>query len=118
MLLVTRITDFQIGTGLFQYFVKVIPTLYTHEDGSKLVTNQYTVTERFKPFFAPHLTDLVEGDGNDEAVHVQAMSAAEQVSRVYVASNSQDCCDVICCDVIFLYVIDHLCSLVVSVLIS
>lgn len=46
---VSRIVDLQIGTGLFQYFIKVIPTLYTSESGDQLFTNQYTFTERFRP---------------------------------------------------------------------
>ena len=45
----SRIIDLQIGTGLFQYFIKVIPTMYTSESGEQLLTNQYTFTERFRP---------------------------------------------------------------------
>lgn len=41
--------DIAIGTGLFQYFIKVIPTIYTNEIGERLYTNQYTYTERFRP---------------------------------------------------------------------
>jgi hypothetical protein len=38
------------STGLFQYYLKVVPTVYTSELGYKHVTNQYTVSERFRPF--------------------------------------------------------------------
>jgi hypothetical protein len=40
-------------TGLFQYYIKVIPTIYTNEWGSKIFTNQYTFTERYRPFVMP-----------------------------------------------------------------
>eukprot|EP00906_Rhabdomonas_costata_P008800 RCo012494 len=36
-------------TGLFQYFIKVVPTIYENLGGQKLRTNQYSVTEHFKP---------------------------------------------------------------------
>lgn len=50
---VSRIVDIQIGTGLFQYFIKVIPTIYTDETDGQIFTNQYTYTERFRPLHAP-----------------------------------------------------------------
>lgn len=51
---VSRIVDIQIGTGLFQYFIKVIPTIYTNEYSEQLFTNQYTFTERFRPLAVPN----------------------------------------------------------------
>jgi hypothetical protein len=42
-----------VGTGLFQYFIRVIPTIYTDEYGVKHHTNQYTTAERFRPFALP-----------------------------------------------------------------
>ena len=41
------------GTGLFQYFIRVMPTLYTDADGVVHRTNQYTTGERFRPFMLP-----------------------------------------------------------------
>jgi len=35
-------------SGLFQYFIKVVPTLFDHYGGNKISTNQYSVTEFFK----------------------------------------------------------------------
>jgi len=61
---VSRIIDLQIGTGLFQYFIKVIPTVYTSENGDQLVTNQYTFTERFRPLLVHN------PDGTTHAQHV------------------------------------------------
>lgn len=37
-------------TGLFQYYIKVVPTVYTSEFGFKYVTNQFTVSQRFREF--------------------------------------------------------------------
>ena len=41
-----------VGTGLYQYFIKIIPTVYEHDYGLS-ITNQYTVTERFRPLSLP-----------------------------------------------------------------
>mmetsp|Transcript_16272 Transcript_16272/g.27496 ORF Transcript_16272/g.27496 Transcript_16272/m.27496 type:complete len:415 (-) Transcript_16272:109-1353(-) len=41
------------NTGLYQYFVRVIPTIYTNEYGYKHYTNQYTITDRFRPLTIP-----------------------------------------------------------------
>lgn len=47
-----RVVSPTTGTGLFQYFIRIIPTIYT--DGwRKLETNQYTITERFKALNLP-----------------------------------------------------------------
>lgn len=35
--------------GLFQYFIKVVPTIYEFVNGTELSTNQYSVTESFRP---------------------------------------------------------------------
>ena len=54
---ITKIVDEDIGTGLFQYFVKVIPTIYTGLDGKRVFTNQYTYTEKFRPIGPPKSVD-------------------------------------------------------------
>lgn len=41
------------STGLYQYFIKVVPTIYTDESRRILSTNQYTFTERFRPLMLP-----------------------------------------------------------------
>lgn len=43
----------QGSTGLYQYFIKVVPTLFTDESKNQLLTNQYTFTERFRPLMLP-----------------------------------------------------------------
>lgn len=40
-------------TGLFQYFIRIIPTIYSDENGRKIYTNQYTFTDRFRPLILP-----------------------------------------------------------------
>lgn len=40
-------------TGLFQYYIKIIPTEFTNEWGYKVSSNEYTVTERYRPFIMP-----------------------------------------------------------------
>ncbi len=44
-----RMFDRDVGTGLVQYFIKVIPTVYRDQYGGTLYTNQYTYTEKFRP---------------------------------------------------------------------
>jgi endoplasmic reticulum-Golgi intermediate compartment protein 3 len=44
-----RIMSHEKGTGLYQYFIKVIPTQYTDEWGRTIISNSYTMTERFRP---------------------------------------------------------------------
>ncbi len=50
---VERIIGEGNNTGLFQYFIRVVPTIYTNEYGGKIYTNQYTVTDRFRPLAVP-----------------------------------------------------------------
>jgi len=37
------------GAGMYQYFVKVVPTIYESLNSAVLNTNQFSVTEHFKP---------------------------------------------------------------------
>jgi hypothetical protein len=48
------------STGLFQYFIKVIPTIYTDNFNNRVITNQYTYSDRFRPFVMPKF------DGTDK----------------------------------------------------
>lgn len=43
------VSDETGGTGVFQYFVKVVPTNFTDANGNVLETNRYSVTERYRP---------------------------------------------------------------------
>ena len=57
--LVSKIVDPDIGTGLFQYFIKVVPTTYVSESGASMSTNQYTFTERFRPLAVPGSASII-----------------------------------------------------------
>jgi hypothetical protein len=37
------------GSALYQYFVKVVPTIYEYSDGRQIVSNQYSVTQHMRP---------------------------------------------------------------------
>ena len=50
---VVRIVKKGTNTGLFQYFIRIIPTIYSDEMNSKTITNQYTFTDRFRPLIIP-----------------------------------------------------------------
>jgi endoplasmic reticulum-Golgi intermediate compartment protein 3 len=58
-----KIVTKELGTtGLFQYFIKVVPTTYVEKKGSEVKrkeTNRYFVTERFRPL----MRELVDDDG-------------------------------------------------------
>jgi len=58
-----KIIDPVVGTGLFQYFIKIIPTIYSDEFKwrGKTFTNQYTMTERFRPLLLPEFPRFPDG---------------------------------------------------------
>jgi len=60
---VSKIVTEQNGsTGLFQYFVKIVPTTYKgFSEGRVLETNRYFFTERFRPL----MTDVIEEAHHD-----------------------------------------------------
>jgi hypothetical protein len=49
MLLVNFKDDPEHAMAMYQYFVKVVPTVYESLGGNLLNTNQFSVTEYFKP---------------------------------------------------------------------
>ncbi|GAB2217221.1 hypothetical protein Droror1_Dr00000393 [Drosera rotundifolia] len=44
--------------GMYQYFLKVVPTVYTHVNGHSIQSNQFSVTEHFKTASVGHLQML------------------------------------------------------------
>jgi hypothetical protein len=51
-----RIINETSPTGLFQYFIKIIPTVYKDDRRRQTWrTNRYTVSDRFRPFIMPKL---------------------------------------------------------------
>jgi len=70
---VNKITDnHNGGTGLFQYFIKVVPTVFKDRNGKILgETNRYFFTERYRPLMTEDLLDdehfeLAEGEDDDQ----------------------------------------------------
>ncbi|EGG17141.1 endoplasmic reticulum-golgi intermediate compartment protein 3 [Cavenderia fasciculata] len=37
-----------VGSGMFQYYIKVVPTLYEGLNGNRISTNQFSVTEHYR----------------------------------------------------------------------
>lgn len=46
------------GTGMYQYYAKVVPTDYIYRDGSHIETNQYSVTDHFRRITSAHARGL------------------------------------------------------------
>lgn len=68
---VSKIVTKEYGTtGLFQYFIKVVPTIYKGVGPRKsdLETNRYFYTERFRPLMKEYFDDddLMEPDDDDD----------------------------------------------------
>jgi endoplasmic reticulum-Golgi intermediate compartment protein 3 len=53
-------------TGLFQYFIKIVPTTYVGSGRSK--TNRYFYTERFRPLMKEIFEDDEEEDGSESPI--------------------------------------------------
>ena len=70
---VSKIVTKQHGTtGLFQYFIKVVPTTFVSTRGVKVDTNAYFFTERFRPLMKEYLEDEKTEDEGDGTVSVPA----------------------------------------------
>uniref|UniRef100_A0A7S2HLU8 Endoplasmic reticulum vesicle transporter C-terminal domain-containing protein n=1 Tax=Octactis speculum TaxID=3111310 RepID=A0A7S2HLU8_9STRA len=84
---VVKMVDEQQGTGLFQYFIKVVPTIYESREGPKIITNQYSFTERFRPLERPggQLHDLLHDHNKhgSSAGHHQATTVLPGIFWVY-----------------------------------
>lgn len=50
------------STGLYQYFVKVVPTIYTDASGATTLTSTYSHTERFRALLVDYDEELSDGD--------------------------------------------------------
>ena len=46
------------GTGMYQYYAKVVPTDYIYRDGSTVETNQYSITDHFRRITSAHARGL------------------------------------------------------------
>jgi hypothetical protein len=62
---VSKIVDHQRGTtGLFQYFIKIVPTTYVTKQGQRRETNGFFFTERFRPL----MQEYYEEDWDDDSL--------------------------------------------------
>ena len=84
-----HVLDPMVGTGLFQYFIKVIPTIYSDEFKwrGKTYTNQYTMTERFRPLMLPEFPRLPDGTPDfAKGVHMHQQAVLPGIFFVYDVS--------------------------------
>ncbi len=50
---VTKVADVNAGVAMYQYFLKVVPTVYENLNGERISTNQFSVTEHFRTLPPP-----------------------------------------------------------------
>jgi len=80
---VVKVVDEEQGTGLYQYFIKLVPTIYEAPDGARTNTNQYSYTERFRPLASSLAhTDHDHNKHGSHATH-QATTVLPGVFWVY-----------------------------------
>jgi hypothetical protein len=79
---VSKIVDHQRGTtGLFQYFIKIVPTTYISRQQERRETNGFFFTERFRPLMQEYFPDdwdddTLEDDGEYKAKEAEALAGA------------------------------------------
>uniref|UniRef100_A0A6U6HM67 Endoplasmic reticulum vesicle transporter C-terminal domain-containing protein n=1 Tax=Odontella aurita TaxID=265563 RepID=A0A6U6HM67_9STRA len=59
------VTEVNGNTGLFQYFIKVVPTNFVGKDLENIETNRYFFTERYRPL----MIDMVDEEHRDLGEH-------------------------------------------------
>ena len=79
---VSKIVTKEHGTtGLFQYFIKIVPTTYASPSGETLETNGYFFTERFRPLMKEYAEDADVEEDDPERVAVTAGHAQGSHAR-------------------------------------
>jgi len=81
-----RTVDPRVGTGLFQYFIKLVPTIYRASEGAPPVkTVRYSYTARFRPLSRPDIiADLAfTGDHGEHARATAPQAVLPGVFFVY-----------------------------------
>ena len=83
---VSKIVDHQRGTtGLFQYFIKIVPTTYISRNQERKETNGYFFTERFRPL----MQEYFEDDWDDDSIEDEEdESAAKEATALAGAPGS------------------------------
>jgi endoplasmic reticulum-Golgi intermediate compartment protein 3 len=83
-----KIVTKELGTtGLFQYFIKVVPTTYNEKKGSEVKrkeTNRYFVTERFRPLMREFVDDDDGGGADDEAASKRGLEGKRPGEKDFV----------------------------------
>lgn len=81
---VSKIVQREHGTtGLFQYFIKVVPTSYVEagKGGRDIETNRFFFTERFRPLMKEYVPGEVWDDDDDEPEEDSTVSSLEDVPK-------------------------------------
>lgn len=81
--MVKIVTEVSGTTGLFQYFLKVVPTYYkSHKEAKKAImeTNRFFVTERFRPLITEILDEHYEL-GTEHHENVAGIHAAATAGK-------------------------------------
>lgn len=72
------VTDENGETGLFQYYLKVVPTVYKSHGGTlRERTNRYFFTDRYRPLWA----DAIDEESNSGDVHYEHRGGREHVGH-------------------------------------
>jgi len=90
---VSKIVTHEHGTtGLFQYFIKVVPTTFHPVRGGRPIeSNAYFFTERFRPLMKEYIADAQvnhDQEEEDSRVAVQAGHAAKSKHEQHSVRNS------------------------------
>jgi len=79
---VSKSCDPAIGTGLFQYFVKLVPTAYkAHPNAQPVLTTRYSYTQRFRPLKLDD--DRRSHDSHDHHAHARAHAPTALLPGVF-----------------------------------
>ena len=68
-----RVNPHASQTGVFQYFIKIIPTSFTTSRGVVTSSNQYSFTEKFVP--------VGEGDGGSDEEDAKALAGGKEEGK-------------------------------------
>jgi len=88
-IVVHRIIKADENTGLFQYFIRVIPTIYTDESYKEIYTNQYTLTDRFRPLIVPTVDIHAPPQVRESILQLLSLCTLIFYINIYVFASKQ-----------------------------
>lgn len=103
---VSKIVTRQHGTtGLFQYFIKVVPTSYFTDAGTRIATNGYFFTERFRPLMKEYIAEEdYDDEDEDEANENGKRTVSVQAGHAHkTKTNNHDVRNAVLPGVFFIY---------------